>query len=274
MHELLLFAQVPASQHHVLLQQLSGLTAMQPNRTFERRLIFRPYRKPGFLRPRPGGSQDVQPSEVQRLHKMLNAGLYHMHVVGAIQPTDFGANEGDSTPDTLMGGMEPDGAVQSVKRGTGYVPSNQMWRVEFRDTPEAGTGSGVTSRVVSTAVLPYGNVLPAMKAWGFDYVSEYVVEGNMFILDDTVLFLHRVLNFPPGYVKDPTRPTESLPPLDQMMPLDPSGSYILQASITVQDVNPDMLKAAAQRLLRLKDHLKPVVKLEPADRLSLDTRVK
>lgn len=70
-------------------------------------------------------------------------------------------------------------------------------------------------------------------------------------------------------------PTEYLPPLDQMLLLDTSGAYILQASITVQDSgNPDMLKANSQRLLGLKEHLKSVVKLEPKDRLSLDTRVK
>ena len=106
------------------------------------------------------------------------------------------------------------------------------------------------------------------------YISEHVVQGDMFVLDDTVLYLHRVLNFPTSFQKDPSRPTEHLPPLDQMIPLDPSGSYVLQASITVQDANPDMLKAASQRLLRLRDNLKSAVKLEPADRLSLDTRVK
>ena len=96
----------------------------------------------------------------------------------------------------------------------------------------------------------------------------------MLILDDTVLFLHRVLNYPPGWLKDPSRPTDSLPSLEQLVPLDPSGNYILQASITVQDVNPDMLRVAAHRLLRVKDHLKSVAKLEPGDRLALDTRVK
>lgn len=172
MHELLLFAAIPASQHHDLLQQLSGLTAMQPNRTLERRLIFKPYRKPGFVRPRPGGSQDVQPTEVQRLQKMLGAGLYHMQVAGPVNATDFGGASGSERrpDDAVMGGMEHDGgtADQRVKPGPGYVPSNQTWRVEFKDTPEAGTGSGVTSRVVSTAVLPYGDAIPAMKAWGFE----------------------------------------------------------------------------------------------------------
>ena len=168
MHELLLFAPIPAWQHHDLLQQLTGLAAMQPNRTLERRLIFKPYRKPGFVRPRPGGSQDVQPTEVQRLQKMLNSGLYHMQVVGAVNATDFGVEENGQKPDTVMGGMDSDGADQRVKPGPGYVPSNQVWRVEFKDTPEAGAGSGVTSRGASTAILPYGNVIPFMKAWGYE----------------------------------------------------------------------------------------------------------
>ena len=96
----------------------------------------------------------------------------------------------------------------------------------------------------------------------------------MFILDDTVIFLHRVLKFPPDE-RNSTGPREHLAPLDTMVHLDPSGGYVLQVSITVQESgNPDLLKAASQRLLGLKEHLKPVVKLEPADRLALDTRVK
>jgi hypothetical protein len=162
MHELLLFAQVPAAQHHGLVQQLTGLTAMQPNRVLERRMVFRPYRKPGFIRPRPGGSQDVQSSEVQKLYKMLSAGLYHFQLVGPIRATAFAATAADSSEDTVMQGTEPSDAT------SGYVSSNQTWTLEFKDTPEAGTGSGVTSRQIFTAALPYGDVLPLMTAWGFE----------------------------------------------------------------------------------------------------------
>jgi hypothetical protein len=96
----------------------------------------------------------------------------------------------------------------------------------------------------------------------------------MFVLDDTVIFLHRVLKFPTDE-QGSTRPREYLPSLDKMAPLDPSGGYVLQVSIIVQESgNPDLVKAASQRLLGLKEHLKSVVKLEPADRLALDTRVK
>lgn len=108
----------------------------------------------------------------------------------------------------------------------------------------------------------------------------------MFVLDDMVLFLHRVLNLPenspppPQQQQQPQQPTpktpvQSLPPFKNLSLLDPSGGYILQACVTVQDSgNPDLLKAASQRLLALKEQLKSIVRLEPADRLSLDTRIK
>ncbi|EAS33024.2 RNA polymerase II mediator complex subunit Srb5 [Coccidioides immitis RS] len=267
MHEHSLFAPVPAAQHHDLLQQLAGVTAMQPNRIYERRLVFKPYRKPGYLKPRPGGSQDVQAPEVQRLNKMLNGGLYHVQVVGEVKLTDFGTHP--STVDATMGGTDFGNQHQNE-----YDISNQSWRIEFKDIPDAGTGSAVTSRLISTSRVPYGDIVPVMKAWGYDYVSEYVLEGDMFILDDTVILLHRILNFPAKHHLQGL-PAFYLPPLQEMVPLDSTGGYLLQASITVQDSgNPDLMKATTQRLLGLKEHLKSAVRLESADRLSLDTRVK
>ncbi|KAK2808826.1 Mediator of RNA polymerase II transcription subunit 18 [Emmonsiellopsis sp. PD_5] len=274
MHELLLFAPVPAKQHHDLLQQLCGLTAMQPARTLERHLIFKAYRKPGFVKTRPGGSQDVQASEVQKLNKLLNGGLYYTQVVGNVRPADFDSKTPPSGPDVTAEGAGSVVVEGGYGIGSGSATS-QAWRLEWKDTPEAGARSAVTSRLVGSVDLGSGNVIDEMTAWGYNYVSEYVVQGDTFILDDTVILLHRVLNFPAGVGHHPAGPVERLPPLNEMVPLDSSGGYILQASITVQDShNPDMLKANSQRLLGLKEHLKSVVKLEPADRLSLDTRVK
>lgn len=103
------------------------------------------------------------------------------------------------------------------------------------------------------------------------FVHEYVVEGDVFVYNDTVLFLHRVLNYPEDN-QNTQRPRTTLPPLNNLTLLDPSGSYLLQASATVQDgANPE---AATQRLYGLRDQLRTAVNLEQADRLSLDTRVK
>lgn len=98
-----------------------------------------------------------------------------------------------------------------------------------------------------------------------------MIEGDVFIHNDTTIFLHRVLNYPEDSQTAPS-PRTTLPPLKDLALLDPSGSYLLQASITVQDgTSPE---SATQRLYGLRDQLRTAVKLEQADRLSLDTRVK
>ncbi|KAH8697177.1 putative RNA polymerase II mediator complex subunit Srb5 [Talaromyces proteolyticus] len=251
MHELLLFASAPANQHHELLQQLAGLTAMQPRHRLERHLVFKATRKTGQINTRlGGGSQDVQGAELQRLTKMLTGATYYTQVVGVVNESDFGAST-----DT-------------------YDFDSQLWRMEWRDIPEAGTRSAVTSRLMSNAVLPHGDVVATMNSWGYEFVTEYVVEGDVFIHNDVVLFLHRVLNYSDEAPKT-QQPQKMLPPFKDLTLLDRSGSYLLQTAVTVQDgSNPEMVKTATQHLFRLKEQLRTAVRLEQADRLSLDTRVK
>ncbi|PKY04041.1 putative RNA polymerase II mediator complex subunit Srb5 [Aspergillus campestris IBT 28561] len=271
MHELLLFASVPAHQHHELLQQLAGLTAMQPRHRLERRLIFKAYRKPGLINTRVGASQDLQGNEMQRLNKMLNGGMFYTQVVGPLDESDFGLSSSPSAGD-------PDDAAMS---GTDEIPTNrpaysyenQPWKLEFRDIPEAGTRSAVTARLMASSSLPKGDISTPMTAWGYSFVSEYVVEGDIFVLNDIVIFLHRVLHYPTE--PQSHEPRRELPPLSDMTLLERSGSYVLQASITVQDGgNQEMMKTASQHLFGLREQLKSAVRLEQADRLSLDTRAK
>ncbi|KAK5796731.1 hypothetical protein VI817_006015 [Penicillium citrinum] len=96
----------------------------------------------------------------------------------------------------------------------------------------------------------------------------------MFVHNDIVIYLHRVLHYPnsPGEEREPRH---QLPAFQQMSPLEKSGSYVLQASITVQDgSNQETMKTASQHLFGLREQLKSAVRLEMADRLSLDTRAK
>lgn len=165
MHEQSLFASVPVHQHHELLQQLAGLTAMQPRHCLERRLIFKAFRKPG-LAGRTGASQDLQQGDLQRLNKMLNGNLYYTQVVGPVAEQDFGSTVPHDS-DTQMAGMgdsKRDGASSS---SSSYDYERQEWKLEFRDIPEAGTRSAVTSRLMSSATLPRGDVVQAMNAWGY-----------------------------------------------------------------------------------------------------------
>ncbi|KAI2788571.1 Mediator of RNA polymerase II transcription subunit 18 [Penicillium oxalicum] len=287
MHELLLFASVPVHQHHELLQQLAGLTAMQPRHALERRLIFKAFRKPGVITGRVGGSQDLQQAnaaDLQRVNKMLNGGMFYTQVVGPVLEKDFAAApsnmpSSESDRDTQMAGMEdsgppPAGPSTSDTAATGYDFDQQPWKLEFRDIPEAATRSAVTTRLMASAALPRGNVEPSMNAWGYGFVTEYLVEGDVFIHNDIVIFLHRILHYPAGE-REPREPRRTLPGLKEMAPLEKTGSYVLQASITVQDgSNQETMKMASQHLLGLREQLKSAVRLEPADRLSLDTRAK
>ena len=57
--------------------------------------------------------------------------------------------------------------------------------------------------------------------------------------------------------------------------LDPSGTYILQAAVRVQDGSKvETMTKAVNELLSLKETLKGVVELEMGERLALDTRVR
>ena len=107
------------------------------------------------------------------------------------------------------------------------------------------------------------------------FVTEYIVEGDVFIYNDIVLFLHRILVYPQQQRQEYDSPRRQLPPFEQMTPLEKSGSYILQASMRVQDGNnQEAMKVASQQLLALRGQLRSAVRLEPADRLSLDSRAK
>ncbi|KAL4821628.1 mediator of RNA polymerase II transcription subunit 18 [Aspergillus spinulosporus] len=265
MHELLLFASVPSHQHHELLQQLTGLTAMQPRHCLERRLIFKATRKPGLANVRSGTSQSP---DIVRLNRMLNGQMFYTQVVGPLSEADFdGKPSSSDSQDVSMSGTHE-------AAGSSYDYDSQPWRLEFRDTPEAGFRSTITARLAASAALPKGDVVPSMNAWGYSFVTEYVVEGDMFIYNDIVIFLHRVLQYPADG-QEPHEPRRQLPSFRDLSPLEKTGSYILQAAITVQDgSNQELMRTASQHLFGLREQLKSAVRLEHADRLSLDTRAK
>lgn len=140
---------------------------MQPRHCLERRLIFKAYRKPGLVTARVGASQDLQQSgDLQRVNKMLNGGMFYTQVVGPVSERDFdGAITSAGDSDTQMAGT--DETKPSVQKMHRYDYDQQPWRLEFRDIPEAGTRSAVTARVMASAALPRGDVVPSMNAWGY-----------------------------------------------------------------------------------------------------------
>ena len=102
------------------------------------------------------------------------------------------------------------------------------------------------------------------------HVSSYTISGHRFTHHSISLLLYRI--FLPASVEKNDSTSDGLP---QPRLLDPSGTYILQASVRVQDGSKvETMTKGVNELLGLKETLKGVVELEIGDRLALDTRVR
>lgn len=113
-------------------------------------------------------------------------------------------------------------------------------------------------------------------------IAEYVVDGSRIVLDDAVISFFRVLYPKPSqpYATSTLSASLSSSPIPIPNPqslhlLDPSGAFIIEAALAAPDgAGPDVLAAAGQRLLALRERLRHVVRLEPGERLAMDVRVK
>ena len=105
------------------------------------------------------------------------------------------------------------------------------------------------------------------------YVSSYHLSGYRFTHQNISLLLYRIILAPstaaPGNLLSISEDIEK----GQLF--DPSGAYLLQASIRVQDGSKvELVNRGMTELLNLKETLKGVVELEVGDRLAMDTRMR
>lgn len=106
------------------------------------------------------------------------------------------------------------------------------------------------------------------------FITEYYVEGHRFVHGNVVILLYRVLH-EPGVRNIQQAPKVNLPSFAALELLDPSGAYILEAMVRVQDFNnATVLESGVNELKQFQTQMKGCVELFLPDRLSLDTRVK
>lgn len=104
------------------------------------------------------------------------------------------------------------------------------------------------------------------------FVNELIAEGHRLVHKDVVLTLFRLLR--PDNKGSPA-PSAVIPPLDALIPLDPSGCFILEARVRIDDrTKPSLVSAASEELAAFRDLIKGSVHLTVPERLSLDTRVR
>ena len=167
MHEFLLFGQIAGDGHPRLLQQLAGVTRMQPVRTVERHLVFRA-RPPGGLNgiPSGGASQGVLPPDVQRTRQMLNSSLFYHQLVSQLDDGVLASQDvhhAPSPPDTTALGQ--DTTMSNGDDDDDRLPGR--WTSEFRDIPEAGN-QPVTIRLMSRTPIEGGDPLRFMDVFGYE----------------------------------------------------------------------------------------------------------
>ncbi|KAI9848172.1 MAG: Mediator of RNA polymerase II transcription subunit 18 [Sclerophora amabilis] len=299
MHELLLFGQVPFERHTHILKILAGLAGMQPQRVIERHLVFRPRRSPTSRNTQVGASQGIQNQQMQALQGQLQGELFYLKLVSEIgedwvsKNGSVGRNE-DPAEDTVIGGL-----YEQVDQ-SGRVPRSEYpaesdsrereskspsWSLRFSDLPEVGGRRPVTSRMIAAIDVIEGDPIRFMDAYGYNYVSEYVLEGHRLIHNNIILLFYHILRFPADMevqtdpASDSTTngssaaPREILPPYASLLPLDSTNAFVLQASIRVQDGNKvEPMTLGMTELKGFKDSMRGVVDLEVGDRLALDTR--
>ena len=156
-------------------------------------------------------------------------------------------------------------------------PPPTSWTLQFRDLPDPSGRRPVTSRLMTDIPLTSGGPLELMAAMDYIHISSNLLRGHRFTYNNISLLLFQPLTLPPP---DPSNPnqasdlsTQSTVALAQS--LDPSRSFILQASLRVQDgLKVDRMQQGTTELMNLREMLKGAVDLEVVERLSLDTRVR
>ncbi|KAK7532387.1 mediator complex, subunit Med18 [Phyllosticta citribraziliensis] len=255
-HELLHFGQVPQSRHDQLLNILAGIAGMQPRRLIERHVIYRPQRNPVQRQYAVGASQTVQTTQRATSREQLQKDMYYWQTVTELDEADL---------------TEPTNGVDTKP----HVQDGEAkgWTILFQDIPEAGQRP-INMRWIQTSDVTAGDPHAFMKASQYKYVSEYIDEGYQFVHKNAIILLHRIMRLPTS-VPSRDSPVEALPSYDELEPLDSSGAYILQVSIKIQDnYKPETREKATAEIMAFKNVMKGVVELGPAERLSLDTRVK
>ncbi|KAL6714845.1 Mediator of RNA polymerase II transcription subunit 18 [Lecanora helva] len=294
MHELLLYGQVPASRHTQVLNVLAGISAMQPQPILEKHLVFKPNRKPpasgaAAQRQGIGGSQDINVQKAGGTQQQQQQDLFYMQLVADAVEEEGGTKgerregeEGDEGDETVMEGVE--GGEQANKPiiplntnidDAATTPSTSptgKWTLQFRDLPTVARQRPITSRLINDTPITSGDPIAFMSALDYSHTSTFHLSGHRFTHLSTSLSLYRILL--PTFPSNPPTTTTHIPPLaTTTRPLDPSDTYILQASLRVQDASKvETVNRGMAELMGLKEMLRGCVELEAGERLAMDTR--
>ena len=170
MHEFLLFGQVSSNDYQTVLQQLAGVTRMQPVPCKEIHLVFKA-RPPfsGLLPPMVGGSQDISTQDAQRARSLLSGTTFYLQLVGDLQDTPRLGNhlESKRTDSEKVTNGDTDVHMTNGEQASPQSLSKLKWRTEFRDIPDAGK-QAVSVRLMSSFALDGSDFVCFLSNLGYE----------------------------------------------------------------------------------------------------------
>ena len=175
MHELLLFGQVPARSHDLVLQVLAGVSASQPRAYTAQHLVFKPTRSPQAITAAVHAARASKPNAAA-IETQQATDVFYLQLVGRLsdkaeQPKE-GASEDisfqsvDGARDTLQDATKTDVKTDGVVDLTEY-----QWSLEYRDLPDVPGRRPVTSRQIASTPVTGGAPIKFVEDLGYSYVA-------------------------------------------------------------------------------------------------------
>ncbi|KAF7193535.1 Mediator of RNA polymerase II transcription subunit 18 [Pseudocercospora fuligena] len=247
MREYLLYSQIPHAREVQVLSILAGVTGSQPVSVWQQVAIYGQMKAPDAAVSKKTQAKQQAPKQAPQLnyHKLIRN--IDVHEPG----------EAEAGPWTFRAEALPDPGL------TDYIARNYDEHLATEDELQ---------RLRQPEL--------------YKFRRQFLTEANRFVHNNVVTRLYRMRQAPESAGKRPQEYTMhsadlsdpiSSPapfPKDQKL-IDPSGSWIIEVSIRVEDGNNSTLTdKAKQELLAFKETMDGALDLIAPDRLALDSRVK
>ncbi|SMR64051.1 unnamed protein product [Zymoseptoria tritici ST99CH_3D1] len=253
MHELVSFSQLPALREAQVLNILAGVTGTQPVDICEQRLIFAQVKVPEVAISKKQAQTKQQPQQSKRpSYEQLVRSLQ----LSQNKSTFTTPQESKSIPWHLRTEQTPSASTTATRPGQTAAPYIVR---EVALTP-------------ATPQILLRLTTPSLYA----YKYQYILLGHRFVHGNIVIRVYRLYyasSASEGNASGEEAVEASPPQRQDLKPVDESGSWIVDATVRVEEgAGAEVLERGKRELERFRQGMEGCVDLKAGDRLSLDVR--
>jgi len=162
-------------------------------------------------------------------------------------------------------------SYSSTDYGKTLSPDGQ--KVRLVETPEPETKAFILRRVEESRATD-DDMQKYSDTNKFQILHEYYVEGQRFTCRDIAISIYRHL-LPQKPDEGAAEVKDDMVKLDDMKLLDPSGAFVVEATVRIDDrTKPALVQTATEELNWFRSEMKGSIDMRVPERLSLDTRVR